>query len=230
MNLPFFAVEAYVPGGVQNQAGKNSKNAFQPVPVPKSTFPLWPSWPHRTPQTPKQLKSQKSDSKVTFGAHPKVTPKVTQKWLKSDQSDPKVTQKWPKSHFWVTFGVTLAWAPKVTLKSLFRVGFWQNGFFADFYFWAAGFCRGFCRRIFSPHFCGKKCPEKSSRKIPDKILQILYNKNPRQFSAFNCFGVWGVLWGQEGHNFSSKRNDAKSSRVAASESYSLSGHLSSEIR
>ena len=64
-----------------------------------------------------------------------------------------------------------------------RVGFWQSGFFTDFYFWAAGFCRGFCRRIFSPHFCGKKCPEKSSRKIPDRILQILYNKNPRQFSA-----------------------------------------------
>ena len=59
-----------------------------------------------------------------------------------------------------------------------RVGSWQNGFFADFYFWAAGFFRGFCRRIFSPHFCGKKCPEKSSRKIPGKILQILYNKNP----------------------------------------------------
>ena len=51
---------------------------------------LWPSWPHRTPQTPKQLKTQKSDSKVTFGGHPKVTPKVTQKWL--------------LGHFWVTFG------------------------------------------------------------------------------------------------------------------------------
>ena len=36
-----------------------------------------------------------------------------------------------------------------------RVGVWQNGFFADFYFWAAGFFRGFCRRIFSPHFCGE---------------------------------------------------------------------------
>ena len=59
-----------------------------------------------------------------------------------------------------------------------RAGFRQNGFFADFYFWAAGFFRGFPRRIFSPHFCGKKCPEKSSRKIPGKILQILYNKNP----------------------------------------------------
>ena len=59
-----------------------------------------------------------------------------------------------------------------------RVRFWQNGFFADFYFWAAGFFRGFSRRIFSPHFCGKKCPEKSSSKIPAKILQNLYNKNP----------------------------------------------------
>ena len=59
-----------------------------------------------------------------------------------------------------------------------RAGFRQNGFFADFYFWAAGFFRGFSRRIFSPHFCGKKCPEKSSRKIPGKILQNLYDKNP----------------------------------------------------
>ena len=36
---------------------------------------------------------------------------------------------------------------------------------------------------FSPHFYGKKCPENSSRKIPGKILQNLYNKNPRQLSA-----------------------------------------------
>ena len=40
------------------------------------------------------------------------------------------------------------------------------------------FFRGFSRRIFSPHFCGKKCPEKFSRKIPGKILHNLYNKNP----------------------------------------------------
>ena len=39
MNLPFFAVEVYVPGGgVQNQAEKGSKNAFRPVPVPKFFF------------------------------------------------------------------------------------------------------------------------------------------------------------------------------------------------
>ena len=63
-----------------------------------------------------------------------------------------------------------------------RVGFWQNGFFADFCFWAAGFLRGFSRRIFSPHFCGKKCPEKSSRKIPGKTLQKLYRtKSPTHF-------------------------------------------------
>ena len=38
MNLPFFTVEAYVPGGggVQNQAEKSSKNAFRPVAPPKS--------------------------------------------------------------------------------------------------------------------------------------------------------------------------------------------------
>ena len=37
-------------------------------------------------------------------------------------------------------------------------------------------------RIFSPDFFSsflrKKCPEKSSRKIPGKILRNLYNKNP----------------------------------------------------
>ena len=38
----FFTVKAYVPGGggVQNQAEKNSKNAFRPVPVQKFTFPI----------------------------------------------------------------------------------------------------------------------------------------------------------------------------------------------
>ena len=52
---------------------------------------------------------------------------------------------------------------------IFGVGFWQNGFFADFYFWAAGFCRGFCRRIFSP------------QKVPRKILQENPRQNPPNF-------------------------------------------------
>ena len=40
-NFPFFAVEAYVPGGdVQNQAEKKSENAFRPVPVPNFSSTL----------------------------------------------------------------------------------------------------------------------------------------------------------------------------------------------
>ena len=31
-------------------------------------------------------------------------------------------------------------------------------------------------------FAGEKCPEKSSRKIPGKILQHLYSKDPRHIS------------------------------------------------
>ena len=45
-------------------------------------------------------------------------------------------------------------------------------FFADF---VAGF--------FLLIFAGKKWPKKSSRKIPGKILQKLYDKNPRHISA-----------------------------------------------
>ena len=65
--------------------------------------------------------------------------------------------------------------------------------FRRFYSWAAGLFRGFCCRIFSPHFCGKaaqknpflweSCPEKSSRKFPGKILQNLHPKNPRHICA-----------------------------------------------
>ena len=87
-------------------------------------------------------------------------------------------------------------------------GILQNGFFADFYFWAAGFFRGFSRRIFSPHFCGKKCPEKSSRKIPGKILQNLYNKILQHISA-DCPGQQnvspGILQSESCANFTSWR-------------------------
>ena len=81
------------------------------------------------------------------------------------------------------------WRPRkareaITAMTLqLRAGSWQNGFFEDFYFWDAGFFRtfvaGFCLLI----FVGKKCPEKSSRKIPGKILQKFYNRNPRHISA-----------------------------------------------
>ena len=145
-----------------------------------------------------------------------------------------------------------------------RAGSWQNGFFVDFYFWAAGFLRGFFRRIFSPDFflggtsaerswheqffsrhelshekcseispekfeplfvvpkesgkipakfpypksppnhrrasarvqgedsspfCGTKCPEKSSRKIPAKSSKIYSEKSPTHF----CRGARPIL-------------------------------------
>ena len=54
----------------------------------------------------------------------------------------------------------------------------RTDFSRIFIFGPPNFFRGFSRRIFSPHFFGKKCPEKSSRKIPGKTLQNLYNKNP----------------------------------------------------
>ena len=64
-----------------------------------------------------------------------------------------------------------------------RADFWQNGFFADFIFRPpdsfADILAGFLLLI----FVGKKCPLKSSRKIPGKILQKSSNKNPRHISA-----------------------------------------------
>ena len=68
-------------------------------------------------------------------------------------------------------------------RACVRVGFWQNGFFADFYFWAAGFFRGFSRRIFFPHFCGKKCPKNPPGKSPQKSSKICTTKILRHISA-----------------------------------------------
>ena len=72
------------------------------------------------------------------------------------------------------------WLPTLACRNV-RASFWQNGFFADFYFWAAGFdlVAGFFLLV----FVGKVPRKKSSRKIPGKILQNSYNKNPRQLSA-----------------------------------------------
>ena len=97
-----------------------------------------------------------------------------------------------------TFASLLGW--HVTLQANFGTKdsflgsvFGRTDFSRIFIFEPPDFvCRGFCRQISSPHFCGKKCPEKSSKKIPDKILQILYNKNPQQFSAE---GPGQFFWG-----------------------------------
>ena len=52
-------------------------------------------------------------------------------------------------------------------------GSWQNGVFVDFLFLSLRFFADFVAD-FSPHLCRKKCPQKSSRKTPSKILQNLY--------------------------------------------------------
>ena len=71
-----------------------------------------------------------------------------------------------------------------TFLRISRVGFWQNGFFADFYFLGRGFFRGFSRRIFSPHFCGEKSAQKNlPGKSPAKSSKKLHSKNPRHISA-----------------------------------------------
>ena len=79
-------------------------------------------------------------------------------------------------------------------KDFIRVGFWQNGFFADFYFWAAGFFRGFSRRIFSPHFCGKSAQKNPPGKSPRKSSRIYTTKILRHTSADWLRQILGVLW------------------------------------
>ena len=64
------------------------------------------------------------------------------------------------------------------LKAALRVGFWQNGFFCGFLFLG--------RRIFFADFVAvsflwKNSPEKSSRKIPGKILQVYITTIPNIF-------------------------------------------------
>ena len=69
--------------------------------------------------------------------------------------------------------------------------FGRADFSRIFLFEPPDFFRGFCGRIFSPHFCGKsaqknppgKSPAKSFRKIPGNILQNICHKNARQLSA-----------------------------------------------
>ena len=74
--------------------------------------------------------------------------------------------------------IPLTFAPHV------RAGFRQNGFFCGFLFLSRRIFCGFSRRIFSPHFCGKKCPGKSAGKSSKinttKILQHISADWPGQ--------------------------------------------------
>ena len=59
--------------------------------------------------------------------------------------------------------------------------FWQNGCFADFHFWAAGFFRGFYRRIVSPLFVGESAQKNPPGKFSKKSAQIYTTKIPNTF-------------------------------------------------
>ena len=72
-----------------------------------------------------------------------------------------------------------------TLVALCFLGsvFGRTDFSRIFVFGPPDFLADFVAGFFLLIFCGKKCLEKSSRKIPGKIRQSLHNKNPRHISA-----------------------------------------------
>ena len=60
------------------------------------------------------------------------------------------------------------------VNKLLGPAFGRTDFSRIFIFEPPDFFADFLAGFFSPHFCGKRCPEKSSRKIPGKILQNFY--------------------------------------------------------
>ena len=70
---------------------------------------------------------------------------------------------------------------KTTGRQFFRAGFRQNGFFADFYFWAAGFFRGFSRRIFLLIFVGKSAQKNPPGKSPANPPKFTQQKSSNTF-------------------------------------------------
>ena len=92
---------------------------------------------------------------------------------------PRPSERWPTARNSEKKGTK-----KIATNPIFvRVGFWQNRFFADFYFWAAVFFRGFSRRIFSPHFVGKMPNKNPPGKSPGKFSEIYTTKILRRSSA-----------------------------------------------
>ena len=75
------------------------------------TILLWHGRAPKSTETLKELRWPKSDSKVTPGSHPRVTPsnsKVTRKWLKNGV----------RSHFWVDFRSLWGLSAWATFESL----------------------------------------------------------------------------------------------------------------
>ena len=72
-------------------------------------------------------------------------------------------------------------------RGFFRVGLWQNGFFADFYFWAAGFFRSVCSDFSSnsrTHLWWEPTTAKQSAWClrPDLLISLLPQRNGRKTS------------------------------------------------
>ena len=69
--------------------------------------------------------------------------------------------------------------------------FGRTDFSRTFIFGPPDFFRGFSRRIISPRSCGKRCPEKSSRKIPGPgqvfYLSEIKEKAPKPSNSINPF-------------------------------------------
>ena len=58
----------------------------------------------------------------------------------------------------------------------------QNAFFVDLDFVAAGSLRRYCRRILFSSFSGKKYPDRSSKRIPGRILQTRFQHHMQKHS------------------------------------------------
>ena len=68
-------------------------------------------------------------------------------------------------------------------SAILRVGFWQNGFFADFDFGPLDFFTDFLAGFFLLIFVGKSAHKNPPGKSPAKSSKIYTNKNPRHISA-----------------------------------------------
>ena len=78
----------------------------------------------------------------------------------------------------------------ISSPRIVRVGSWQNGFFADFYFWAAGFFADFVAGFFLLIFVGKRAQKNPPGKSPAKSSKMCTTKVPNTFlqrgRAKNC--------------------------------------------
>ena len=130
------------------------------------------------------LKKKKPSKSLMASGTPKasascVTMRPTWSWLCKPRSE-HLWQWWFSARSaWETTNTKQSWAECSKMVRFLvaldvRAGFRQNGFFADFYFWAAGFFRGFSRRIFLLIFVGKsaqKILQENPRENPPKSIQ-----------------------------------------------------------